>query len=102
MIDYQGKTIHVLRPPIDVTSGWCPTGVCTIGEGDDEEIFVCNYHGTSGVYRFSLTTGKYLGCVTTEMSYPQGIAFTEDGRLVVANGSSLLSNPCVKVFAPAE
>ena len=96
VIDSQGQTIHVLRPPTDVTSAWSPSGVCTIGEGDDEEIFVCNCEGKRGVYRFSLKIGKYLGCVTTEVIYPQGIAFTEDERLVVADRN------CVKVFAPAE
>ena len=96
VIDSQGQTIHVLCPPTDVTSGWSPSGVCTIGEDDDEEIFVCNCEGKRGVYRFSLKTGKYLGCVTTEVIYPQGIAFTEDERLVVADKN------CVKVFAPAE
>ena len=96
VIDSQGQTIHVLRPPTDVTSPWYPSGVCTIGEGEEEEIFVCNYGGTRRVYRFSLTTGKYLGCVTTDVSEPHGIAFTEDENLVVADKT------CVKVFAPAD
>ncbi|XP_072042587.1 uncharacterized protein [Amphiura filiformis] len=93
VIDSNGSTIHVLRPPTDVTSAWSPHGVCTSGEGEDEEILVCNYHNTAGVYRFSLT-GKYLSCVTTAVSGPRGIAFTDNGRIVVAEAT------CVKVFAP--
>ncbi|XP_072044373.1 uncharacterized protein [Amphiura filiformis] len=93
VIDSKGQTIHVLSLPTDVSSSWCPTGVCTIGEGEDEEIFVCSW-SPQGVYRFSLTTGKYLGCITTDVSSPRGIACADDGRIVVAE------TQCVKVFAP--
>ncbi|XP_072041840.1 E3 ubiquitin-protein ligase TRIM56-like [Amphiura filiformis] len=96
VIDSNGQIIHTPRPPTDVTSYWYPSGVCTIGEGDDEEIFIGNCDKTQGIYRFSLTTGKYLGCVTTDVSVPQGIAFTEDEKLVVADKT------CIKVFAPAD
>ncbi|XP_072041839.1 uncharacterized protein [Amphiura filiformis] len=96
VIDSNGQIIHTLSPPTDVTSSWYPSGVCTIGEGDDEEIFIGNFKQKQGIYRFSLTTGKYLGCVTTDVSSPQDIAFTEDEKLVVADKT------CIKVFAPAD
>ena len=94
IINSQGQTIHVLRSP--GARSWIPTGVCTIGKGEDEEVFICNRGLPRGVYRFSLSTGKYLGCVTTDVEEPHGIAFTDDEKLVVADKT------CVKVFAPCD
>ena len=96
VINTEGQILHKLRPPKDVTQSWCPTGVCTVGKEDEEEIFICNRAGKPGVYRFLPKTGNYLGCVTTNVTCPHGIAFTEDGRLIVADKT------CVKVFAPVE
>ncbi len=96
VIDSKGQRIHSLHPPSDVVSSWWPTGVCTIGEGEDEQVVISNWGSPEGVYRFSLTTGKYLGCITKDVSNPQGVAFTGDDSLVVVDTN------CVKVFAPVD
>ena len=88
-----------LRPPAHVTRSWRPTGVCTFEDGEEGQVVICNCDGKHGIYRFSLTTGDYLSCVTTEVREPRGIEFVEDDcavMLMVTEGA------CVKVFAPAE
>ncbi|XP_072014189.1 E3 ubiquitin-protein ligase TRIM71-like [Amphiura filiformis] len=92
LMDYSGSSIRVIQPPAEVKV-WRPGFVCCSRQG---EIFASNA-GTgdpTGVYRFT-AEGDYLGCVTTQVPNPTGIAMSRDGmELFVAN----LGDNHVKIF----
>ena len=75
LIDYSGGNIRVIQPPAEGKVG-SPGFVCC----RQGEIFVSytNAGDSSGVYRYT-SEGDYLGCVTTGVNYPQGIALSKDG-----------------------
>ncbi|XP_072013107.1 uncharacterized protein [Amphiura filiformis] len=83
LMDYFGGNVRVIQPPEEVKV-WSPGFVCCSRQG---EIFVSNeYKGDpNAVYRFT-AEGDYLGCVTTQVKNPQGIAMSRDGmELFVAD-----------------
>ena len=75
LLDYSGGKVRVIQPPAEVEE-WEPGFVCC-GQG---EIFVSNQGQgkPNGVYRYT-SEGDYLGCVTTKVSNPKGIALSRDG-----------------------
>ncbi|XP_072051918.1 E3 ubiquitin-protein ligase TRIM33-like [Amphiura filiformis] len=92
LMDYSGSNVRVIQPPPEVKL-WSPVFVCCSRQG---EIFVSD--GGSGdpigVYRFT-ADGDYLGCVTTQVPSPSGIAISRDGmELFVANNGENF----VKIF----
>ena len=90
-MDYSGGNVRVIQPPTEVKV-WVPEFVCC-REG---EMFVTNIciGDPPGVYRYT-SEGDYLGCVTTEVSSPLGIALSKDGmELFVADNT----DNCVKIF----
>ncbi len=100
IIDLKDSSVCMVTPPKDVISFWAPRGIGIIGEGEDEEIFVCSSGfrvSPKGVHRFSLATKAYVSCVNTkDLKSPVDIAFTADGKIVVTDTDS------VKVFAPSN
>ena len=76
LIDYSGNTIKAIAPPPNVTT-WAPGYVCCT----QDEIFVVNESSGNplGVFRYT-ADGDYLGCVTSEVSDPRGIALSQDGN----------------------
>ena len=91
LMDYSGGNIRVIQPPAEVKV-WSPGFVCC----RNGEIFVSNEGrgDPPGVYRYT-SEGDYLGCVTTEVRYPTGIAMSKDGmELFVAD----CSDNCLKIF----
>ena len=91
LMDYSGGNLRVIQPPAEVKV-WRPGFVCC-GQG---EIFVSNTGSgkPNGVYRYT-AEGDYLGCVTTEVSNPSGIALSKDGmELFVADSG----DDHVKIF----
>ena len=73
LMDYSGSNVMVLQPPSEVTE-WCPCYMCC----KEGEIFVSNYGEPPAVLRYT-SKGQYLGCVTTEVINPQGLALSHDG-----------------------
>ena len=91
LMDYSGRNIRVIQPP-NVVKIWFPGFVCC----RQGEIFVCNESSgePKGVYRYT-SEGDYLGCVTTKVNTPKGIALSNDGtELFVAERY----DNCVKIF----
>ena len=91
VMDYSGRNVRVIQPPPAVTE-WSPGFVCC----QQGEIFVVNEGAgdPTGVYRYT-SAGEYLGCVTTEVINPEGIALSEDGtELFVAE----YKDNMVKIF----
>ncbi|XP_072040145.1 uncharacterized protein [Amphiura filiformis] len=74
LMDYAGGNVRVIRPPPTIKV-WCPGFVCC-GQG---EIYVVNeFVGNPvGIYRYT-ADGDYLGCVTTEVKNPSGVALSQD------------------------
>ena len=82
LMDYSGGNIRVVQPPAEIKV-WSPGFVCC----RQGEIFVSNEDpgDPPGVYRYT-SDGDYLGCVTTEVSDPTGIAMSKNGmELFVAD-----------------
>ncbi|XP_072046041.1 E3 ubiquitin-protein ligase TRIM45-like [Amphiura filiformis] len=75
LINYSGQSIKAIAPPPTVKK-WAPGYVCC-GKG---EIFVVNESSGKplGVFRYT-ADGDYLGCVTTDVTDPRGIALSQDG-----------------------
>ena len=73
LMDYSGSNVRTVQPPPEVRS-WAPTFVCC----RQGEIFVVNIGNHRGVFRYT-AKGNYLGCVTTEVQNPAGIALSQDG-----------------------
>ncbi len=85
LMDYNGGNIRTIQPPAEVTT-WRPGYVCC----KNEELFICNHSAGNppGVYRFT-SEGDYLGCVTTDILHPRGLALSKDGmELFVADCNS--------------
>ncbi|XP_072013787.1 E3 ubiquitin-protein ligase TRIM56-like [Amphiura filiformis] len=81
LMDYSGSNVRVIQPLAEVKV-WDPGFVCCSRQG---EIFVSNNGDPRGVYRFT-AEGDCLGCVTTQVPNPSGIAMSRDGmELFVAN-----------------
>ncbi|XP_072015294.1 E3 ubiquitin-protein ligase TRIM33-like [Amphiura filiformis] len=84
IMDHMGNLLHTINKPEDAKS-WCPCGVCC---SDDGIIYVSNFGGIGdqgGIYSFT-EDGEYLGCVTTDVTYAEGIALIDNDRLVVVQG----------------
>ena len=83
LMDYSGKNVRVIQPPAEVKV-WTPVFVCC----RQGEIYVTNTDfgdlstDPTGVYRYT-SEGDYLGCVTTEVCNPTGIAMSKDGMELV-------------------
>ncbi len=75
LLDYDGNKIKDLETPPDVKK-WFPVYICC---STSHEIFVENYGAPKAIYKYT-SDGEYIGCVTTEVSVPFGIALTEDGQ----------------------
>ena len=101
LMDYSGSSVRKIQPPPEVKN-WIPTLVCC-REG---ETFVVNgcvydkagwlkYNGEPKcIFRYS-AKGDYLGCVTTDVRNPMGIALSQNGMvLFVAERDDQL----VKIF----
>ncbi|XP_072044839.1 uncharacterized protein [Amphiura filiformis] len=75
LMDYSGSNVRVLQPPPEVKK-WLPGNVCC----RQGEIFVTNPASgdPTGIFRYT-SQGHYLGCVTTEVNGPAGIALSQDG-----------------------
>ncbi|XP_072014233.1 E3 ubiquitin-protein ligase TRIM71-like [Amphiura filiformis] len=81
LMDYYGSNVRIIQPPAEVKE-WNPGFVCCSRQG---EIFVSNNGDPRGVYRFT-AEGDCLGCVTTQVENPSGIAMSRDGmELFVAD-----------------
>ncbi|XP_072014187.1 E3 ubiquitin-protein ligase TRIM71-like [Amphiura filiformis] len=82
LMDYSCGNVRFIQPPVEVKV-WSPSFVCC----RQGEIFVSNKGrgDPAGVYRFT-AEGDYLGCVTTQVRNPSGIAMSRDGmELFVAD-----------------
>ena len=93
IIDQAGEVLHTLKPPAGLPS-WRPRGVCC---SSDDEIYIANQAvgkgpGKSGVHRYQVLTGEYMGCITTDVKAPLGLAVLSDKGVVVAEKS------VVKIF----
>ena len=75
LMDYSGHNVRVIQPPA-LVKAWSPSYVCC----RQGEIFIVNTNAgdPAGVYRYT-AEGDYLGCVTTEVNDPGGIALSKDG-----------------------
>ena len=86
-MDYSGSNVRVLQPPSNVKE-WSPGYVC-YRQG---EIFVSNYGDSPAVmavFRYT-SKGQCLGCVTIEVTHPQGLALSQDGmELFVVRGGAM-------------
>ena len=91
LMDYMGGNVRVIQLPDEVKI-WFPGFVCC----RQGEIFVCNESSgePKGVYRYT-SDGDYLGCVTTEVETPKGIALSNDGTELFATERY---DNCVKIF----
>ncbi|XP_072016514.1 E3 ubiquitin-protein ligase TRIM45-like [Amphiura filiformis] len=74
LMDYSGSNVKVVQPPPEVKK-WNTFYVCC----RQGEIFVVNPAGDpAGIFRYT-SKGHYLGCITTEVKNPRGIALSQDG-----------------------
>ncbi len=81
VLDSNGNLQHTIRAPPCV-SEWRPAGVCC---SINDEICIGNYGKPSGIYCFS-STGKYLRCITLDVSSVHGITLLEkDNKMAVIN-----------------
>ncbi|XP_072023473.1 uncharacterized protein [Amphiura filiformis] len=75
LMTYTGSNVRTVQSPPEVKK-WSPGCVCC-GHG---EIFVGNRSkgDPSGIFRYT-SEGNYLGCVTTQVNTPGGLALRQDG-----------------------
>ena len=74
LFDYSGKCIQTLDPPPEVES-WLPWYVCC---SKTDEVFVVDMNW-SAIYKYA--AGRvYMGCVTSEVYDPRGIALSHDDQ----------------------
>ena len=73
LMDYAGSNVREIVLPYK-SFNWTPGCVCC----RQGEIFVVSKGNPKGVFRYT-AKGDYLGCVTTEVSNPGGIALSQDG-----------------------
>ena len=83
LLDYSGSHVKALQPPPKVKP-WAPSYLCSrLGE-----IFVVS--NPKSVFRYT-AKGDYLGCVTTGLCNPKGIALSLDGmELFMVNGNQVM------------
>ena len=75
LLDYSGNSIQTLDTPPEVKT-WKPEYVCC---SKTDDVFVVNQGDPKAIYRYA--AGRvYMGCVTTELSEPQGIAISHDDQ----------------------
>ncbi|XP_072046180.1 uncharacterized protein [Amphiura filiformis] len=75
IVDYSGSNVSKVQPPHEVKQ--CVLGYMCCRQG---EIFVVNRASgdPAGIFRYT-SKGHYLGCVTTEVNNPSGLALSQDG-----------------------
>ncbi len=75
VLDKTGKHMLSINAPKNAKS-WKPTGVCC---SDDGVIYIASHDigDKDGIYSFT-EDGEYLGCVTTNVTYPLGLAYIYD------------------------
>ena len=75
LMDSSGGNIRVIQPPAGIKV-WDPYYVCCRAH----DMFVVNGSAgdPAGVYRYT-SMGRFLGCVTTGVKRPTGIALSQDG-----------------------
>lgn len=92
LVDYFGNHPRVILPPEDVEK-WHPYFLCC---SQQDELFVCSQEYPAAIYRCS-TSGEFLGCVTTSVSDPMGLALSKDGEeLYVAD--HVPNDTSIKIF----
>ena len=91
LMDFSGNHVREVKPPSGV-SKWEPFAICCSKQG---EIFVVNRGYQTAVYRYTADGNKCLGCVTTGLDSPWGIAITENGQQLYATESN---QQIVKIF----
>ncbi|XP_072051678.1 uncharacterized protein [Amphiura filiformis] len=97
IIDEAGNLLSKLQTPIGVSS-WRPEGLvvstCFNVDDDEDEVFVADRGNGHAVYRYS-ASGKYIDCITKDVSNIYGLALSADENLLfVANTSSV---KCFKI-----
>ena len=90
LFEYSGKCIQTLDPPPEINT-WKPYGVCC---SKTDEVFVVNRGDPKAIYKYAV--GRvYMGCVTTEVNDPWGIALSHDDQEMYV---SERSDKMVKIF----
>ncbi|XP_072046659.1 uncharacterized protein [Amphiura filiformis] len=90
LFNYSGKYLLTFDPSPEVNT-WYPTYLCC---SKNNEVFVSNWGDPKAIYRYA-ASGVYMGCVTTDVSDPRGIALSHDDQeLYVAEWSDKV----VKIF----
>ena len=92
IIDEMGNVLSNLETPHGVST-LNPSGVIVsktcYADDDDDEMFVANRGTVHAIYRYS-TSGKYMGCVTKNVSSIFGLALSADeNQLYAADYSSV-------------
>ena len=92
LVDYFGGHARVIQPSPDVEK-WDPYFLCC---SQQDELFVVCQEYPAAIYRCS-TSGEFLGCVTTDVKDPMGIALSKDGEeLYVAE--HIPNDTSIKIF----
>ena len=76
LMNCNGGDVRILNPPPQVTE-WYPRDVCCSKK--QSEIFVSNWGTPTAVYKYT-AQGTYVGCVTTDVGSPTGIALSTDEK----------------------
>ncbi|XP_072031406.1 E3 ubiquitin-protein ligase TRIM71-like [Amphiura filiformis] len=83
-----GIVLRTLKPPDNMRA--CHGLSCT----RNYDIYAVHMSAESkGIFSYS-ASGDVLGCITEELSYPWGIAITDDGKRMM-----VVENECVKIFS---
>ncbi len=87
IIDEMGNVLSKLETPHGLSS-WNPRGVVVsktyyVDDDDDDEMFVADCGNGYAIYRYS-TLGKYMGCVTKNVSNIFGLALSADEKQLYA------------------
>ncbi|XP_072016945.1 uncharacterized protein [Amphiura filiformis] len=90
IIDNTGKILSKFQTPIGVSS-WSPAGLVISThfkvEEDEDEVFVADRANGHAVYRYS-ASGKYIGCVTKDVSNIAGLSLSGNDNLLFVGDSS--------------
>ncbi|XP_072018008.1 E3 ubiquitin-protein ligase TRIM33-like [Amphiura filiformis] len=90
IIDSTGKILSKLQTPIGVSS-WSPAGLVISThfkvDDDEDEVFVADRANGHAVYRYS-ASGKYIGCVTKDVSNIEGLSLSGNDNLLFVGDSS--------------
>ncbi|XP_072019654.1 E3 ubiquitin-protein ligase TRIM45-like [Amphiura filiformis] len=73
LFNYSGECLLTFDPPPEVNT-WEPVYVCC---SKRDEVFVVNWGEPVAIYRYA-ASGAYMGCVTTDINSPTGIALSDD------------------------